>query len=94
MTINYEYDKANFDVSEMSVEEAKRRLRAMGFPVDSWEPPEGDEDKVIKTLPTFKKQALLLDKLKELLVKQVEDDQKTISALAEKRQRLLHGGGR
>ena len=63
MTINYEYDKANFDVSKMSVEEAKKRLRAMGFPVDSWEPPEGDKDKVIETLPTFKKQALLLDKL-------------------------------
>jgi len=94
MTINYEYDKANFDVSEMSVEEVKKRLRDMGFPVDTWEAPEGDKDKIIKTLPTFKKQALLLDKLKDLLGQQMEDDRKMISALAEKRQRLLHGGGR
>ena len=94
MTINYEYEKANFDVSKMTVEEVEQRLKAMGFPVGSWNPPDGDEDKIITTLPTFKRQALLLDKLKELLSKQMEDDRKTISALAEKRQRLLHGGGR
>jgi hypothetical protein len=94
MTINYEYDKANFDVSKLSVEEIERRLRAMGFPVGSWEAPESDDDTVIKTLPTFQKQALLLQKLQELLGMQIADDQKTINNLAEKRQRLLHGGGR
>ena len=76
MTINYEYDKANFDVSQMEVEEVKKRLRAMGFPGDSWEPPDGKEDKVIKTLPTFQKQAILLDKLKELLSQQIDDDRR------------------
>ena len=94
MTINYEYDKANFDVSELSIEEVERRLKAMGFPVGSWNEPEGDKDKIIKTLPTFQKQALLLDKLKDLIGQQMEDDRKTISTLAEKRQRILHGGGR
>lgn len=92
--IDYDYKKANFDVSKMTVEEAEARLRAMGFPVGSWSPPEGAEDTVIKTLPTFQKQALLLDKLKELLGKQIEDDRQTINALAEKKARLLHGGGR
>ena len=94
MSIDYEYHKANFDVSQMTVEEVERRLKEMGFPVGSWSPPENDEDTVITTLPTFQKQALLLDKLKDLLGQQIEDDQKTINSLAEKRARLLHGGGR
>lgn len=92
--INYEYKKANFDVSKMTVEEVERRLKEMGFPVGSWSPPDGEEDKVIKTLPTFQRQALLLDKLKELLGKQIEEDRQTINSLAEKKARLLHGGGR
>jgi len=94
MKINYEYDKANFDVSKMSKEEIERRLKEMGFPVGDWNPSENDEDTIIKTLPTFKKQALLLQKLGELLGMQIADDQKTINAMAEKRSRLLHGGGR
>ncbi len=95
--MSYEYKKANFDVSQMTVEEVEKRLADMGFPVGNWSaPPSGDgaEDRVIKTLPTFQKQAVLLDKLRELLGNQIDEDRKTINTLAEKRARLLHGGGR
>lgn len=91
---DYDYEKSNFDLSQMTVEEVERRLKEMGFPVGSWKPPAGDKDKIIKTLPTFQRQAVLLDKLKELLGKQIEEDRQTINMLAEKRARILHGGGR
>jgi hypothetical protein len=91
---DYEYKKANFDVSQMTVEEVRQRLHDMGFPVDAWQNSEQDSESLIRTLPTFQRQALLLSQLKDLLNKQIDEDKQTINILAEKKARLLHGGGR
>jgi hypothetical protein len=82
----------DFDLGSLTPDEAAERLRKLGVDVGGWKSSDGEE-KEVGVLPTFEKQALLLKKMKSLIEKQIGDDQKEISSLIEKRNRLLHGGG-
>lgn len=79
---------------DITIEEAQEVLKDMGIPWGQWEntEPEGDVDAF--TIPSFKRVAGGLENLKELLNKQIEDDQKKIAELNMKLNRLKYGGGR
>lgn len=85
----------DFDLSKMTVEEAKDRLRGMGFPVDEWISNEDrvkDGDKA--QIPTFKHYAEILTKIRDLISDQTDRDLKEIDDLSYQLRRLRHGGGR
>jgi hypothetical protein len=85
----------DFDVSKLSVDEVKERLRAQGVPVDSWVNNEGkvtEGEKVV--LPTMKRYADLLTQLRDLLQNQADRDLQEIDDLSYQLRRLKHGGGR
>lgn len=83
----------NFDVSKMTPEEVREKLREAGIPFDSWvkSDKEGEE---IHTLPMFEHQAELLKQLAGLLEDQVDRDVEHISELHEQLHRLQRGGGK
>jgi len=84
----------DFNVGEMSVEEVKERLRAEGFPVDSWVSNEGrvrEGDKA--RLPTFTKCAEMLMRIRDLLEQQKKHDLREIDDLSYQLRRLQRGGG-
>lgn len=72
-----------------SLEEIKQQLRDLGVPIDGWEE---HEEKVVES-PILKRQAQLLEKVQELLERQVQNDLETLGELHEKVARLKHGGG-
>jgi len=79
----------------ITVEEARQKLKDMGLPVDEWEgDAESDKDSPAFTLPTFRRLAEGAQVLAEMLEKRIVEDQATIAHLKEKEARLLHGGGR
>lgn len=84
----------DFDVSKMTVEEVKERLRAAGLPVDQWV---DNEDRVKEgdraRIPTFEKYAEHLMALRDLLVQQSQQDVQQIDNLNYQLRRLKHGGG-
>lgn len=85
----------DFDVSKLTVEEVKERLRAAGLPVDGWVNNEGrvkDGDKA--QLPTFQHYAKLLEHLRDILQQQADRDIQQIDDLSYQLRRLQHGGGR
>ncbi len=76
-----------------SVEEVRARLKQLGIPVEEWQEPEHENTKSF-TIPTFKRQAEALEKLKALLETQINKDAKMVAELHEKVNRLHHGGGK
>jgi hypothetical protein len=85
----------DFDVSKMTVEEVKERLRADGIPVGEWVSNEGHVNEGDKAqLTTFKRYAELLGQLRDLLQQQADRDVKQIDDLSYQLRRLKHGGGR
>jgi hypothetical protein len=88
-------DPYGFDVSKMTVEELREKLRELGFPLGSWVSneeyvKEGDQAQI----PTFKKYAETLTELRGVLETQVEKDLKDVDELNYQLHRLKHGGGR
>lgn len=85
----------DFDVSKMSVEDVKARLRAAGVPVDSWV---NNEDTVKGgeqvQLPTIQRYVGLLIQLRDLMQTQGDRDLQEIDDLSYQLRRLKHGGGR
>lgn len=71
------------------VEEIKRRLRALGIPVDGWG--ETDEREVVS--PLLERQVNLLTQAKDMLEQQLESDKRLVAELHEKVARIQHGGG-
>jgi len=71
------------------VEEIKRSLRALGVPVDGWK----DTQEREAESPFLDRQVKLLTQARDLLEKQLEEDQRTVAELHEKVARLKHGGG-
>lgn len=82
----------DFDVSKMTPEEVKEKLREAGIPFDEWVASE-KEGEEIHTLPMFQRQAEMLTELKGLLEDQVDKDLKEIDALNVQLHRLKRGGG-
>jgi hypothetical protein len=84
----------DFDLSKLTVEEAKKRLLEMGIPTDTWENNEEyvkDGDKA--QLPTFKFYAEMLTSIRDICQTQVDRDLKEIDHLQVKLHRLRKGGG-
>jgi len=84
----------DFDLSKLTVEEAKERLRSMGLPTDSWVSneeyvKEGDKAQ----LPTFKLYAEMLTQIRDICQDQVNRDLKEIDRLQVQLHRLKKGGG-
>lgn len=84
----------DFDLSKMSVEDAKERLRAMGIEPDSWTNnhdtvKEGDKAQI----PTFKFYADMLGEIRDICKGQVSRDLREIDELGVKLRRLKKGGG-
>lgn len=85
----------NFDMSEMTVEEVKERLRAQGINPDSWVSNEDEvEDGDQAQLPTLKWYAEMLQEMGSVLKTQVERDLKETDELNYQLMRLKRGGGR
>lgn len=85
----------DFDVSKLSVEDVKARLRAAGVPVDSWVSNEDTvkgEEQV--QLPTIQRYVGLLIQLRDLMQTQGDRDLQEIDDLSYQLRRLKHGGGR
>ena len=86
----------DFDVSKMTVEEVKERLRQAGIPVNEWVDNEGqvpEEGKEVR-LPSFERYAEMLTELRDVMQMQVDRDVEQIDTLAYQLHRLKHGGGR
>lgn len=85
----------DFDLSKMTVEEAKERLRAMGIEPDTWT---SNEDTVKAgehaQLPTFKFYAEMLEQIRDICQDQVRHDVREIDDLNYQLRRLKRGGGR
>lgn len=84
----------DFDLSKMTVEQAKERLRGMGIDPDQWTSNEDyvkDGDKA--QLPTFKLYADMLTQIRDICQGQVDRDLKEIDELNVKMRRLRKGGG-
>lgn len=83
----------NFDVSKMTPEEVKEKLKEAGIPFEEWvkSDREGEE---IHTLPMFEHQAELLKQLSGLLEDQIERDVEHIDELNVQLHRLQRGGGK
>lgn len=85
----------NFDMSNMTVEEVKERLRAQGIDPDSWVSNEGEVNEGDKAqLPTLKWYAEMLQEMGTVLETQVERDLKETDELNYQLMRLKRGGGR
>ena len=84
----------DFDLTKMTAEEAKERLRAMGLKPDSWV---SNEDRVKDgdraQLPTFKFYAEMLGHIRDICEQQVDHDVKEIDDLSYQLRRLKRGGG-
>jgi hypothetical protein len=95
MDPKYKYTSPfDFDLSKMSVEEAKERLRAMGIEPDSWTNNHGrvkDGDQA--QIPTFKMYADMLTQIRDICQMQADRDLKEIDDLNVKLRRLKRGGG-
>ena len=84
----------DFDLSKMSVEEAKERLRAMGIEAGEWTDNHGrvkDGDKA--QIPTFQLYAEMLTQIRDICQTQVDRDLNEIDMLNVKLRRLKKGGG-
>lgn len=91
----YQYKSPfDFDLSKMTVEEAKERLREMGINTDSWE---SNEDYVKGgekvQIPTFKMYADLLGQIRDICQDQVNRDINEIDKLQVQLARIRKGGG-
>lgn len=84
----------DFDLSKMTVEEAKERLRSMGINPDEWT---SNEDYVKEgervQLPTFKLYADLLTQIRDICQDQANRDIREIDKLQVQLSRLRKGGG-
>ena len=85
----------DFDMSKMTVEEVKERLREQGINPDSWvsneeHVKEGDKAQ----LPTLNWYAEMLKEMGVILETQVQRDLKETDELNYQLQRLKRGGGR
>ena len=78
------------DDGQVSVEEAKRRLREAGVHVGGWTE---HEEQVIKGHPMINRQKTRLAKLATILEGQVQKDKEALADLHIQLQRLKHGGG-
>jgi len=84
----------DFDLSKMTVEEAKEHLRQKGFNTDSWTSNEEYvEDGDQAQLPTFKLYAEMLEQIRDICKGQVGRDLQEIDELSVKLRRLKKGGG-
>ena len=84
----------DFDLSKMTIEQAKERLRAMGIEPGEWTDNEGrvkDGDQA--QIPTFKFYAEMLGEIRDICQGQVSRDLREIDELAVKLRRLKKGGG-
>ena len=84
----------DFDLSKMTVEEAKERLHKMGLNTDTWE----SNEEYVKggekvQLPTFKYYAEMLTAIRDICQDQANRDVKEIDHLQVQLQRLRKGGG-
>ena len=84
----YDFD---FDVSKMTPEEVKEKLKEGGIPYDGWV--HNEEEREVKTLPMFERQAELLKQLAGIMETQIEQDLKEIDSLNIQLHRLKRGGG-
>jgi len=84
----------DFDLSKMTVEEAKERLRSMGINPGEWT---DNEDRVKDgdqaQIPTFKMYADMLTEIRDICQGQVTRDLHEIDELNVKLRRLKKGGG-
>ena len=84
----------DFDMSKMTVEDVKERLRANGINPDSWV---SNEDRVKSgdkaPLSTLTWYAEMLEEMKTLIENQVRRDLKETDDLNYQLQRLKRGGG-
>jgi hypothetical protein len=84
-----------FDMSEMTVEEVRERLREQGINVGEWTSNENEVEEGDKArLPTLKWYAEMLQEMGGLLETQVERDLKETDELNYQLMRLKRGGGR
>lgn len=84
----------DFDLSKMTVEEAKERLRAMGIEPGSWTDNYGKvKDGDQAQIPTFKMYADMLSQIRDICKTQVDRDLREIDELSVKLRRLKKGGG-
>lgn len=79
---------------DITVEEARRRLKEMGIPIGEWQNTNPDGEREAFTIPTFVRQADKLKKLSGLIEDQISRDFNTIVEMKEKLNRLKYGGGR
>lgn len=84
----------DFDLSKMTVEEAKERLREAGINPDSWTNNEGRVKEGDKAkIPTFEFYAQMLGEIRDICQGQVSRDLHEIDDLSVKMRRLKKGGG-
>jgi len=84
----------DFNLADMTVEEAKEKLRGMGITPDSWENNEDyvkDGDQA--SIPTFNFYAEMLGEIRDICKGQVSRDLREIDELSVKLRRLKKGGG-
>lgn len=91
----YDYKSPfDFDLSKVTVEEAKERLRAQGINPDEWT---SNEDYVKSgekvQIPTFKMYAEMLTQIRDICQDQVNRDLKEVDRLYVQLNRLKKGGG-
>jgi hypothetical protein len=97
--MTYEYKSPfDFDVSKMTVEEVIERLRAQGIEPNEWvdneerfkqgKTKEGQKAKI----PTLEAYAHILDQIKKVVEKQVENDVKETDDLVYQLRRIKRGG--
>lgn len=85
---HYDFD---FDVSKMTPEEVKEKLKEGGIPFESWV--HNEEEREVTTLPMFERKAELLKQLAGILEDQIENDVKEVDTLNVQLHRLKRGGG-
>lgn len=78
----------------ISEEEARRILKDLGVPTDTWQNTSPSGDVEIKTLPSFARMAAALGKIKGQIESAIEQDKQQVQELHEKELRIKHGGGR
>jgi hypothetical protein len=85
----------DFDVSKLTVEEVKERLRAEGIEPNEWTSNEDEvEDGAKAQIPTLKWYADMLKEMGGIVEQQIERDLKETDDLAYQLRRLERGGGR
>ena len=84
----------DFDVSKMTVEEVKEKLRESGINPGSWTDNEGRvKDGDTAKIPTFEFYADMLGEIRDVCKGQVSRDLREIDELGVKLRRLKKGGG-